>query len=145
MQKLSHSLLFCRSLGCPAINQSIESGGVLICIFPPRIRPKHEATVRFHFFLSTQLSSLRNEVRCAGILLPESVNLWKQSTFLLPLTLGGASFHHITAIRHINRLLFLHQQEAGSSPGLRKTRIRPRFHSCATHWAQPWPLLTFPD
>lgn len=76
---------------------------------------KKQLCCSFFFFFPTQLSSLRNEVCCAGILFPVHspscssapyANLWKQSTFLLHLTLGGSSFHHITAIQPINHPLF---------------------------------------
>lgn len=86
------------------------------------------------FFILTQLSSLRNEVCCAGILFSVHspscssapyANLWKQSTFLLPLTLGGSSFHHITAIQPINHPLLLHEKEPVPVPGLRKPQICP--------------------
>lgn len=59
------------------------------------------------------------------LLCPACVDLWKQSTFLLPLTLRGASFHHITAIQHINHPLFLHKQEPASSFWSQKSQNPP--------------------
>lgn len=117
------------------------------------IPSKNQLCFSFSFFFPTQLSSLRNEVCCAGILLPvyspscssaPYANLWKQSTFLLPLTLGGSSFHHITAIQPINHPLFLHEKEPSSSSWSQQTPNPPSRHSSASHWADRQPKLTFP-
>lgn len=106
------------------------------------------------FCPSTQLSSLRNEVCCAGILFA----VHSPSCSSVPICQSLKTKHfssashprwvklpsHYSHSTHKSPSLFT-QERTDSSSWSQKTPNPPSRHSPATHWAEPQSKLTFHD